>query len=402
MDSSGLELSIQRYVEPVKDMDTMPKLVGHTNLHQSVALSTFERLPLEIRQMVYSWLSYPVGGRLWTTQLVHKTDLDANECSDCEYETIHAGIAQFRFWRWNGTPLKYNAYQDIEVTLKHPLLRKQFYTCEVRGYSSPDDIAKTTKFANRSMESSLLLVNKHIYAELVSSMFGKTEIVFGFQLSDKAIHYCKPDDSWMFTTDRVINHYIGHYRMSIANRDLRHLTRITLTSLVGDNFSTNYPCAPTQISAREFLARQASSILYLADHCASLVVFKFSPNLGKLHTDNKRRKPGRQSTLPSGIWQIILALTTLAWKCERLEEIIVTPHYVEEKVEAWPRASRTTFPNSQLDQLKWTERSIRVEGVPSYLRADMVKDEGEAIFTALAEEIRHGSETFVKETDFVE
>ncbi|KAH7061667.1 hypothetical protein BKA63DRAFT_497764 [Paraphoma chrysanthemicola] len=398
MNSSSLELSIQKYVEPVEDMNMLANPVGRTEPRQPVTLSPLERLPLEIRQMVYSWLGYPVGGKLWTTQLVHKKAPDADEWSDCDYETIHAGIAQFRFWRWNGIPLKYNTYQDVEVTLKHPFLQKPSYTCEVRRCPISDNIAKTTKFENRSIESSLLLVNKNIYSELVSEMFGKTEIVFGFQLSDRSIHYCEPGDSWTFTSNRAI----GRYRMSIANRDFCHLTRITLNSLVGDNFSTNYPRAPTQISAREFLARQASTILYLADHCASLIVFKLSPNLGKLHTDNKRRRSGRQTTLPSGIWQIILALTKLAWKCEKLEDIIVTPDYVERKVEGWPWASRTTFPNSQLDQLKWTERSIRVKGVPSYLRADIVKDEAKAIFKALAEEIRHVPEVSVVTTVLVE
>jgi hypothetical protein len=36
----------------------------------------------------------------------------------------------------------------------------------------------------------------------MSGMFHNMEIVFGFQLSDKAIHYCRPDGSWTFANNR--------------------------------------------------------------------------------------------------------------------------------------------------------------------------------------------------------
>jgi hypothetical protein len=185
------------------------------------------------------------------------------------------------------------------------------------------------------------------------------------------------------------NRSSGHYQMTMPDHDFRYLTRVSLSSLVGDNFSTNYPRPPTQVSAREFLARQASSIQYLAVHCPSLVIFKLSPNLGKMYADNKRRRPGLQTTVPSGFCQITLALATLASKCEMLEEIIITPEYVQHKSEGcWDRASRTTFPNCHIRNLQWTERAISVKGIAGYLREDLVKDEAGAMFKALAGEIR--------------
>jgi hypothetical protein len=47
---------------------------------------------------------------------------------------------------------------------------------------------------------SLLRVNKNIRTELIDTMFADTEIEieFGFQLSDKAVHYSEPNPTWTF------------------------------------------------------------------------------------------------------------------------------------------------------------------------------------------------------------
>jgi hypothetical protein len=61
MDADFPGLCDQKYVRPVEDVDVSSNPLERTRSPHTAQLSAFECLPLEVRQMVYSWLGYPVG-----------------------------------------------------------------------------------------------------------------------------------------------------------------------------------------------------------------------------------------------------------------------------------------------------------------------------------------------------
>lgn len=110
-------LCVQKYVRPVEDMDVSPNPLERTSFPHTAQLSAFERLPLEIRQMVYSWLGYPVGGSVRTKDYVRNPVKD--DLISC---WLLKKIVSFSLWRWDGTPLGSDPHRAVHFVTKHPLL----------------------------------------------------------------------------------------------------------------------------------------------------------------------------------------------------------------------------------------------------------------------------------------
>ena len=57
---------IRRYLDAVEDMAVPSRRTqGTGRAYTRPPLSLFEQLPLEIRQEIYGWLGFPIGGKIW-------------------------------------------------------------------------------------------------------------------------------------------------------------------------------------------------------------------------------------------------------------------------------------------------------------------------------------------------
>jgi hypothetical protein len=52
------------------------------------------------------------------------------------------------------------------------------------------------------MERAIFWLNKSIRYEVWDAMLQNTEVVFGFELSNKAVHWSFPHKDWTFGNDR--------------------------------------------------------------------------------------------------------------------------------------------------------------------------------------------------------
>ena len=105
---------IRRYLDAVEDMAVPSRRTQGTGCaYTRPPLSLFEQLPLEIRQEIYGWLGFPIGGKVWepiatkqgvmcvrtTVQyiLFPRWDLFPEGFYDVEYATTHSPIQK----RWD-------------------------------------------------------------------------------------------------------------------------------------------------------------------------------------------------------------------------------------------------------------------------------------------------------------
>jgi hypothetical protein len=63
MDTEYPVVPIRKYQTPIEDIE--PGVPAPSIPRRHFELSAFERLPLEIRQIVYGLLGFPVGGKTW-------------------------------------------------------------------------------------------------------------------------------------------------------------------------------------------------------------------------------------------------------------------------------------------------------------------------------------------------
>jgi hypothetical protein len=158
------------------------------------------------------------------------------------------------------------------------------------------------------------------------------------------------------------------------NEDFEYLTKITLGLFAGKTFSVNFPHSLSEISERKSLARQAMSIRYLADHCHSLQTFSIFTDLGRHGLGRSRRDRGLRTTAPQITQPIVLALATLAVKCETLEAIVISPPC------DWNIVSDAYNIVRTFDEKPGTNQVVVLQDVPWYLREDKVLEEADVIF----------------------
>jgi hypothetical protein len=111
MDTDYTGLPIRKYTTPIEDVQsTMGGGLSSPAPFRHVARSSFERLPLELRQMVYSHLGYPVAGKVWI-----------QDPHDYRFR-LHASIEHLEFWRWDVTLLKWGSWNGLQALYEHSLL----------------------------------------------------------------------------------------------------------------------------------------------------------------------------------------------------------------------------------------------------------------------------------------
>jgi hypothetical protein len=115
---------------------------------------------------------------------------------------VHAQIINFKYWRWDQTPLSTIENQGILVDVEHPQLAKQDSQDQVSHIILEHGLdfanAYQDAFYRYPIETALMRVNKNMHAELIDTMFANNEVEFGYQLSDKSIHFSEPKATWTF------------------------------------------------------------------------------------------------------------------------------------------------------------------------------------------------------------
>jgi hypothetical protein len=96
-------------------------------------LSPFERLPLEIRQMIYELLGYPVAGRIWTTASVPAPGGGSHFGSDIAIP-IRGTITRYKFEYWD-TSLLNELTRGLLCDIHHPLIAQDRYVDDVSTYT---------------------------------------------------------------------------------------------------------------------------------------------------------------------------------------------------------------------------------------------------------------------------
>jgi hypothetical protein len=123
MDTEYSFIPVRKYQTPVEDVE-LESLPSPTSRQQPL-FSAFERLPVELRQRVYSFLGYPVGGKVWM-------DVPGRNFScDWLYTPARVKIAYFDLWRWDATLLSQGFPQGIRAYLDHPRLSDKIWNFEV-------------------------------------------------------------------------------------------------------------------------------------------------------------------------------------------------------------------------------------------------------------------------------
>jgi len=130
MDSDHLDMVVRKYITPIEEIECDSICSADVHYQAAFQLSAFERLPLELRQTIYSWLGYPVGGKMWRFASRSKP-LD-NGGTTYIYYRVHATILNFDFWRWDATPLASGSHMGIRASFEHPELSE--YDCQHQVY----------------------------------------------------------------------------------------------------------------------------------------------------------------------------------------------------------------------------------------------------------------------------
>jgi hypothetical protein len=94
------------------------------NSRRTGSSSAFERLPLEIRQTVYSHLGYPVGSKTWRATWDCETTYHSSTSRSMTFTSrlIHARVLRFRYWRWDQSLFSTVHGRGIRVDVEHALL----------------------------------------------------------------------------------------------------------------------------------------------------------------------------------------------------------------------------------------------------------------------------------------
>jgi hypothetical protein len=166
-----------------------------------------------------------------------------------------------------------------------------------------------------------------------------------------------PNDDFHYLTNVTPGHL---ERETCPPRDLRKTYRV-----------------PAYVSEQAFLAKQALSIWYLADHCRALRIFTLHPQLGKRTTRLSRGGHGRKSTNPESTEAVVKALTILALKCQAMDTIGIT------LPQTWRMPKDTARLYCRYGKNAVEDSVVSLAVVPWYLREDTVLDEARMTSKAL-------------------
>jgi len=113
MDTDYLIVPIRRYLDAVEDMAVPSRRTqGTGRAYTRPPLSLFEQLPLEIRQEIYGWLGFPIGGKVWEL-------ITTKQGGMCVRTTLQCIL----FSRWDLFP---EGFYDIKCATTHSPIQSRW------------------------------------------------------------------------------------------------------------------------------------------------------------------------------------------------------------------------------------------------------------------------------------
>ena len=124
------------------------------------------RLPTELRQIIFSYLGYPVGGHIWI---------------NCDEYPYRRKAVRHKFWK---CPKR--AHEDeCNIEVRHKISKVRFDDCyPSKGMSAYIELKPRQLYRTRIMEPSLLMVDKRLRTELMNLVFGNYDVEFYGPLTD--------------------------------------------------------------------------------------------------------------------------------------------------------------------------------------------------------------------------
>ena len=120
MDTDYPLVPIRKYLDNIEDMvvpTSLSKVPGCTSRH--LPLSPFERLPLELRQEIYGYLGFLIGGKVWRYYYPGRV----------YYRTT---VRYFLFPRWDLAP---GGSYDVMYATEHPSMQSECYGSDQVSYT---------------------------------------------------------------------------------------------------------------------------------------------------------------------------------------------------------------------------------------------------------------------------
>ncbi|KAF2495889.1 hypothetical protein BU16DRAFT_538510 [Lophium mytilinum] len=336
--------------------------------------SRLELLPLELREEIYSHLGLPIRHRYPVT--CRSSDRD----QDCEdpFHNGHFDPKNDRFIRSLLTSITFvdpGKGWEPGYGWGSAEFARVLETSSHERYEDGD----TLHLSEYRAIGALVCTNKFIAADVYTLLFSKVEMIFNFQLSNKAVfnyHKGWPRGDFIPCEGEKKNgHYppegktqVVPYRMQLSPFPFLFMTHVTLTGSLGRSFHEEipHPYLMSRRQRRDKLAKKALSIRYVAQNCPQLESLTLS-------FSHYERDQGRLKKSYFEATQ--LALREVARMCDCLKTV---------KIQVFRKTTSTEHGVVSLldrDDYQWTEKRFKTKGVPRWVLDDELAEWASGVLT---------------------
>ena len=172
------------------------------SMPSNTSSNILSRLPAELRQIIFSYLGYPVGGHIWI---------------DCDESPYRRKAVRHKFWK---CPKRANG-DECNIEVRHKIEKVRFDDCyPSKGMSAHIELKPRQLYRTRIMEPSLLRVNKEFRTELMDLVFGNNDVEFYGPLTD--------DTAFQLDTRTPPRYRIEPRCLGLIPSTMAHMTSIIL------------------------------------------------------------------------------------------------------------------------------------------------------------------------------
>jgi len=171
------------------------------SIPSNTSSSILFRLPAELRQIIFSYLGYPVGGHIWI------------DCDDypSRRDAVRRAVRQ-----------KYGAHADeSKIEVRQKIAKVRFDDCyQSKGLSAHIELTPRQMYGTPITGPSLLRVNRELRTELMDLLFGANDVEFYGPLTD--------DTAFQFDTSPPPRCVIEPRCLVLLPSTLTHMSSVTL------------------------------------------------------------------------------------------------------------------------------------------------------------------------------
>jgi hypothetical protein len=135
MDTDCPIVPVRKYVTPIEDLECEEGDLGSSKPEKEVTLSTFERLPRELRQMVYLILGYPVGRQVLIKSSIIPTNIGCSFVSlrykmQLRDTVTQAKVQKISISHWDAKPLGPRGSKHTNMSCLYPAPPHRYSACK--------------------------------------------------------------------------------------------------------------------------------------------------------------------------------------------------------------------------------------------------------------------------------